>query len=122
MNDLEARKRALVAESEVYRQALALEVQQIQSHCAGIQRRIDSVRRFRSLFFILPLLAPLIGLRRMTRPAQAKRAAGWRGLVGTAMVGWRLYQKFGPVLRSVLPKFSLHARNAPPAETSRHRR
>ena len=96
VKDLSARKRALAAESEVYRQTLALEIQTLRVH----GRR--SVRRFTSLasgplveavsvagFMLRGPLGRFMGPRR--RPV-------WVRMGTAALVGWRLYRRFGPLM------------------------
>ena len=90
MNELEAKKKALVAESEVYRQTLKLEIQNLRLCAIRAQRKV-------SLFGVsssfLMLAAPLAGsLFRSRRRHPLKR------VLKAAFVGWRLYRKVGPLI------------------------
>jgi len=58
MNELEAKKRALVAESEVYREMLKLELHNLRLYVSRTKHKLKSFRRPNPL---LMLLAPLAG-------------------------------------------------------------
>lgn len=101
MTDLEAKKRALIAESEVYRQMLTVDVHNLRIYNAHFQRKLKVLRSFRALVFLLPLLAPLGFRFARAGRRETHTRGGWRGLVGTGLFAWRLYRKFNPLLRSL---------------------
>jgi len=95
MKDLEARKRALAAESEVYRQTLKLEIQNLR--LCGIRAK----RKFSFFGALNPLLTlggPLAG---------AMLGGKGRGplfrCIKSAVVGWQLYRKLGPLIEAFFP-------------------
>jgi len=110
---LEARKRALVTESEVYRQTLKMELQNFQLYAAAAGRNLN---KFKSLLTIIPIGGSLLGLLFAGLFRRNRRPAGLSGLWPTALMGWRFYQKFGPMLQPLLTKWMRRRRN-PDART-----
>jgi hypothetical protein len=98
VDELEARKRALVTESEVYRQALKLEAQNLQLYGAAARRKLLVFGAVRPL--LLTGLPFLLGWWRQRRAPAAKP-----GLLKTALIGWRLYRQFGPVVHAFIQQF-----------------
>jgi hypothetical protein len=97
VKDVESRKRALITESEVYRETLKLEVQNLQLYSVRMRRRLSFVGT----------VAPLVLLARpLTGLFLQKRVPTKRGLFGTAILGWRLYRQFAPVLGALLQRFA----------------
>jgi hypothetical protein len=99
MNALEARKQALIAESEVYRQTLRLEVQNLRYYGLRVRRRFAALSAFNSLLMLAPVarqfLAPGLGSRRR------KPRNRWLRLAGAAFAGWRLYRRGMPLVRTL---------------------
>ena len=85
---LEAKRKALAAESEVYRQTLKLEIQNLR--LCGLE-----AKRKASIFKALPLLslaAPLAG------SFLGKNRRSWSRLLSAAVVGWKIYLKVASVI------------------------
>lgn len=97
VNDIQARKRALVTESEVYREMLKLEAQNLQLYSLRMQRRFSKVAKLAPLLLLAKPAAGLLFARR--KPAR-------RGWIGTAFLGWRLYRQFAPTLGLFLQRFA----------------
>ncbi len=113
MSDLAARKQALITESEVYRQTLMLEVEQVRLQARAIHRRWSA---FTSPMF---LLAPFLGswlTRTRNRVVFGKKPFGWRRWVLGAWTAWRLYRQFGPVLSGLLAARQASRRPAIPVD------
>ncbi len=92
---LEQRKRALTAESEIYRETLKLEVQNLRLYGIGLRRRFNFVSSVAPLFI---LTAPLIrALARRSRPHKRKRS-----LLAKVLLAWRVYRQFSPFVASFL--------------------
>lgn len=101
VTDLEARRRALAAESEVYRQALTLEIQNLRLYAARQQRTYGGiVSGLASSAPILKLLMPLVAM--WMRRRRHRRRGKWSRLIGLAAMGWQAYSRFGPMIRSVV--------------------
>ena len=65
MNELEAKKKALVAESEVYRQTLKLEIQNLRLCAVRSRRKLSLLGASSSLLMLgAPLARSLLGRRR----------------------------------------------------------
>jgi hypothetical protein len=95
MKELEARKRALVAESEVYRETLKLELMNLQVYGARMQRKVASYGALKPLLFLgAPLIGSLFGRRRKAL----------RGFFGTVLTGYRLYRGFAPLVQRLIIK------------------
>jgi hypothetical protein len=95
MNDLEARKRALVQEAEVYRETLNLELQNIRLSAVQLKKKYSS---FRSSNPLMILAAPLAGLflRKSSGPPKSRFFA-------SAIFLWQLYRKISALLPSLFP-------------------
>ncbi|HEV2391698.1 MAG TPA: hypothetical protein VG146_04955 [Verrucomicrobiae bacterium] len=107
MNDLEARKRALVVESELYRKTLALEFHNLTLHLESLRSKLSPVRAMRSLLPLLPLAGAWLGSqwfgqRRANRAAQSR--SGFQRGIGLAVMAWRVYRQVAPVLAMVLSR------------------
>jgi hypothetical protein len=109
LKELEARKRALVAESEVYRQTLILEVQNVRLYGA----------RMRRTFYVLRLANPLVmlvgsfvGSRLFGAGGKGKR----RSKLVRLLIGLRLLRQVWPMVRDYSRQRL--ARSARTAETA----
>jgi hypothetical protein len=99
VKSLAARRQALVAESEAYRQTLHLELQNIRLYGDGLRRKLRLVNTVKPLLMVLPFAGVLFGWRGNKKEAQKR--GGWRRVAGGALAGWRLYGKLSPFLRSI---------------------
>jgi hypothetical protein len=97
MNSLAARKQALVAESEIYRRALANEIQNLKLSATRIKRNLNFLRLLKPILLLAPVAASIIGLRSSATP-ERRPSTGWRKWWGAALVGWRLYRQAVPML------------------------
>lgn len=95
MKDIEDRKRALLAESEVYRQTLKLEFYNLRLF---IKQSKVNAKSFVSpnSWWLMGALAPFLA----RRPVFSK----WR-LVGAVVAGWKLYNRFGPLITRLWSSF-----------------
>jgi len=108
MNELEARKKALVAESEVYRETLKLEIQNLRLSAIQARRKVSFLGTASSF---LMLAAPLAG-----RLFSSERPHPFRRVLKAGFVGWRLYRKIGPLMGTLFP-----TRTRKPEPPSEHR-
>jgi|SRR5712691_10415886 len=102
MNELEERKRALLAESEVYRQTLKLEIYNLRLF---VKQSKLSVKSFASPspWMLFTALAPLLARR-------SKFSSKWR-LIGTVIAGWKMYNRFNPLIMKLWSTFSRKRRD-----------
>ena len=103
MNPREAKKRALVAESEVYRETLKLELQNLRLYGITAKRRLTSFTRARPLFLFL---APLLGtfLKRRRGPLIRRAIMG--------LLSWQVWNRLLPLLSGLLPAERRYPRDA----------
>jgi len=110
MSKFETRKKLLVAESEVYRQLLKLELQTFKVYSKSARKRLTSISTY--LPFLMsgvPILKGLFGGRK------SKSSGSPLKRVGTMfLLGWKAYQRFRPFFKR--SKFS--AENTEPANTA----
>jgi hypothetical protein len=95
---LEARKRVLVAESEAYRQTLRLEVAQLQLHAEQLKRRFRLILFAQPLVALLPLVIKLVTGRKARIERNSRSKFG--GMLNAALIGWRLARRFAPLISS----------------------
>jgi len=99
VNSLAARKKALVAESEVYRQALRIELQNVRLYAVRMRRKVEFFNSAKPLLLLLPLVGSLLAPRFKERPK--KKARGWRRWLGTGLLGWKMYRSVAPILQTI---------------------
>jgi len=103
VKELEARKRALAAKSEIYRETLKFELRNIGFYAVYAKRRFLQARAF-SPFVMLGLPAAGFFLRRMFTPKkqikQRKRSSLARFLTKAVFV-WKIYRKLAPFCRGL---------------------
>ena len=111
MSELQERKRRLVAESELYREMLRLEVHNLRVYGAGVRQRFNFVLRARSLAVALAAIigAPLGGA--LVR----RRKRNWFRFAITAFFGLRLYRRLVPMLQAFMPSLRPQPTAAEPA-------
>jgi hypothetical protein len=118
IEELEARKRALVNESERYRELLKSERQNLQLHGATFADAYSRWRRLGPWLLLagpvaLPLLGRLFGKKQekppATPPSRLKLA------ISAGISAARLYQRYRPWLRTVWGQ--LRSRRGPGAES-----
>src|SRR5437868_12028166 len=104
MNELEAKKRALVAESEVYRETLKLEVHNLRLYVSRTKQKLTGFTRPNPL---LMLLGPLAGA------FFRKRRASWLRRATMAFLSWQVSHRLMPFLSGLFS--STPVRSAAPA-------
>lgn len=92
MSKLATKKKMLVAESEVYRQLLKLEIQTFKVYGTRTRRRLSSITTY------LPLV--ISGIPIFSRLFRKKRSAGFslQRLGSLFLLGWKAYRQFSPLL------------------------
>lgn len=92
MSKLATKKKMLVAESEVYRQLLKLEIQTFKVYGKRTSRRLTSISNYLPLVMSgIPLLSGLFRKKRAGR-FSLKR------LGSLFLLGWKAYRQFSPFL------------------------
>lgn len=106
MSDLKAKKKMLVAESEVYRELLKLEVRTLKAYGMHTKRRLSSLGSYLPLMMTgIPILTRMLGRRR-------RRGHPLMRLGSLFLLGWKTYRWFAPFVRRG------RARKSEPAETA----
>jgi hypothetical protein len=116
VKQLEARKAALAAESEIYRQTLKLEVQNLRLHSLQTKRRFAALASH-PLLDLLSLVAPLLGARFGGRFSDA-RPLRWLRLATTLFAGWRAWRRLTPLLHGLFGRTTTEQGGAPREEKS----
>jgi hypothetical protein len=100
MRELRERKRQLVAESEVYRETLRLEVQNLRLYGLGLKEKLSALRAMNPLFVAAATLlgTPLGGV------FARRRKRSWLRLGLTSLVGWQVYRQVAPLLQLFLQR------------------
>jgi hypothetical protein len=99
MSELEKRKRLLIAECEVYRETLKLELQTYKIYGLCAKKRLKSFNTYAPLLLTgLPLVRALFAGRKAMARGQ-KKLSGLKGLGTVVFMGLQLYQRFAPLLR-----------------------
>jgi len=94
MSKYETKKKLLVAECEVYRQLLKLELQTFKVYSKRTKRRMTSVSTYMPLVMSgLPFLTGMFG-RRKARSG----GSSLKRMSSLILLGWKTYKRFGPLL------------------------
>src|SRR6185436_10547603 len=91
MSKFDARKKVLIAESEVYRQLLKVEIQTFKVYSARTKRRLGLLGTFAPLLVSgIPILSGLF--------RQKKRGRGFslKGMSGMLLLGWKVFRQVAP--------------------------
>lgn len=99
MKALEARKKLLVAESEVYRQTLRLDAQNLRLYSMRMQRKYATYAALKPVLLATLPFATSLFSRKQT---ESRRP---RSMLSTALAGWRMYKKFQPLLASLMAQY-----------------
>ncbi len=120
VKQFDLRKRALAAESQVYRETLRLELHNLRLYRVHVQRKVHALAnsplvRFAS--FAGSALAGAGGLTGLFGRAPARKRRGrWRRLASAAFMGFRLARTFAPLLPTLLSRATLRHGPTGPAE------
>jgi len=91
MSKFETRKKLLVAESEVYRELLKMELQTFKVYSTRTKRRLTSVSNYLPFLMSgMPMLAGLFG-----RKKGRSSGSSLQRMASLVMLGWKTYQRFG---------------------------
>lgn len=107
MRELRARKRRLVAESDIYRQTLRLEVHNLRVYQAGVRRKLSY---FRALSPVLMMAAGLLRAPLGRRGVQ-RRPRSWLRLATRSLMSMRMYRQVLPLLQPLLAGFLVQKRS-----------
>jgi hypothetical protein len=95
--DLQARKRMLLAESEMYRKALSRDVAQVTSATAWISTALHYARLVApALAMAVPIAGFFFGSRK--KRAHAHAASPKKNLLGKVIAGYRFARQVKPIL------------------------
>jgi hypothetical protein len=110
--ELEARKRALVTQSEICRETLKADVQELLLYGTSITKRIDKFRSVGPWFLLaMPLGASLLGLiTRKSHQNHAQPRSKFKAAIAAGLMGMRLYRSYAPTLRDLVSHFTTRRR------------
>ncbi|HLH53598.1 MAG TPA: hypothetical protein VKY92_08280 [Verrucomicrobiae bacterium] len=116
IEELAARKQALVAESELCRQELKTELQHFRGHVESFYHKFDRVRSVGPWLMLAgPVAVPLLRMVFSKKSKQAPQSIKGKGALATAMLAFRLYRKYAPMVKSVMSH--LRSRKSSAAQT-----
>ncbi len=95
VEELEAKKRALIAESDVCRRALAVDLQNLRVHGANLKSKVSVVKRLEPFLALGAALAGAVPRRPAPRP---------RTLIGRLLRVWGFYKMLAPLLEVFLER------------------
>jgi hypothetical protein len=117
ITELEARKRALVAESERSREALKADLANVQHYTSGFFTIMDRARSFSPwLLMAIPAAIPLLKLFRGGKAEKPRSPL--KGRLAKLMLGVRIFRQYGPMVRSLIGRFQARRSAAAAARTS----
>jgi len=90
---LEARKKLLVVQSDIYRSTLSLQFTRIETSAAWLDRTLSFIR---STYPLMMLAAPILGF------AAVKKRSLLRNLWVKGLFGWQLYRKVWPRIKAMM--------------------
>ncbi len=90
---MEAKKRALIAESDIYRQALAVDFYNLRVHGARLKSKVSVLRKLEPFLAIGAAIAGAVPRKPRLRS---------RTLVGKLVKAWSLYKMLAPLLEVFL--------------------
>jgi hypothetical protein len=93
MNDLQARKKALAVESDVYRELLKFEIQNLRIYSLKAKQRFYSFNVLDSfLKFALPAAGGFFS---------KQRGFSWKRIAGVTLAGWQTYSRVRPLMQGL---------------------
>ncbi len=102
VKELDDRKKLLLAQSEMYRETLRLEVANVKFSVALLRRRLDFVK---SAVGVVGVAAPVLGLvlgLRGFRKKDVVMPAAKRGMFSKLVAGWQMFRRFRPLVQEFL--------------------
>ena len=91
MSKFETKKKLLVAESEVYRELLKMELQTFKVYATRTKRRLTSATSYLPMVMSgLPIIANLL-----KRKKGRSSGSSLKRMASLVMLGWKTYQRFG---------------------------
>jgi hypothetical protein len=100
VNEIQQKKRALVAESDICRQALKLEIQSLRQYTLLVQKKADPVRVSDPILMATGLLFSSEVTGRRSREKRHRRL--WSRALGAGLMAGRLLLHFRPQRRAAL--------------------
>jgi hypothetical protein len=98
VNELEARKRLLLIQSEGYRHSIDGEIRNIKAATAWVPKTIQVARTVYPAFLVAaPLLGYFFGRKRRASPPNGEFAPRRRGLIAGALAGYKFFRSVKPV-------------------------
>ena len=105
----------LVAESDLCREALKADLDNLRGYSSGFFKKVDRVRSVAPwlLTAAVPLALPLLRLFKSRKTETTRSSASsLKGKLATLMMGLRLYRQYGPMVRSLVNQFQTRRRSA----------
>jgi hypothetical protein len=104
ISDLEARKRAVIEQSELYRQSLRFEIDNLRLHATSIKRKATWL----TLTPLWPLVPSLLKAFVKKKRPTANTKFRW---LSAALAGWQLYQKVARFMPGIFSRSRARVRD-----------
>ncbi len=111
LKELKAKRLALVAENEVYRESLRFQARNLKLCIAGVRKHAvpgtaSPLGRF------LPMLRTFLASP-LSRLVLSKRRARWLRLATSAWMAWQVYRRLSPLLQRLFSHPTSYEESAP---------
>ena len=106
IRELESKKRALVIESEMCREALNAELQNLRLYGSGVAHTFDRVRSVAPWLALAgSVVIPILGLVLGKHTKGPHHRSRLKKAIAAALLGLQLYRKYGSLVRTVVTRF-----------------
>src|SRR5436309_1582801 len=106
IKELDERKRQLLARSEYCRQTMVMQVRDLKTATAWVPHTVRVVRTaYPIILLAVPFLSYLFARKRSHRPAVAVESSRRRGVIASALAGYKFFRQMKPVLDGLRSRF-----------------
>lgn len=106
IRELESKKRALVIESEICREAIKAELQNLRLYGSGVVHTFDRVRSVAPwLALVGSVVMPVLGLVLGKNTKGPHHASPLKKAIAAAVLGLQIYRKYGSLVRTLVTSF-----------------
>jgi len=113
ISELEARKHALVTESEICREQFKAELENLGQYSATFFQKFDRARSTGTWLILVGSIAvPLLSFVWRKKSTETSHSPKLKARVATGLLALRLFRKYGPIVKSLFGHFKERRRSA----------